>query len=93
MTLNEIFEKGVAIVYMGGEAVDNKPSGMVISCSKKLYHVYFQVNDENDFEYVNSYSVKEYAKSSNPNKPPDFEDILEGGNKLAIGIENGEVDL
>lgn len=93
MTLNEIFEKGVALVYLAGGIVDNKPSGMVISCSKKIYHVYFQVNEEDDFEYVNSYPVKDYAKSSNPTKPPDFEDILQGGGKLAIEIENGEIEL
>ena len=92
MKLNDILEKGVALVFMNGETEDNKqPTGMVISCSSILYHVYFQVNGEDDFEFVNSYPVKDYVPTQEPEDR--FENILEGAYKLAEAIETGETEL
>lgn len=86
MTLEEILHQGVALVFLDSED-EKEPSGMVIGCGGGFYHVYFQVNDSQDFEHVTDFPIKEITESK------DFEEILKGAMKLAIKINEGEVEL
>lgn len=88
-TLSQIIQDGCALVFLDADvnSEGKLPTGMAIGCNKKWYKVYFQVNDSNDFEYVNSYSVLQYAESD------DFEEILMGGMRLAEIINNNQVSL
>jgi hypothetical protein len=88
-TLKEIVDSGISLVFLDADPIREKhiPSGMAIGCSRKFYKVYFQVNGSEDFEYVNSYPVYQYAD------PKNFEDILSGGLKLAKLILTDKVSL
>ena len=88
-TLDEVLKQGVALVFLGADPdpEEKLPTGMIVSCHRDKYDIYFEVNGSGDFEYVNSYPVKDYAD------PRDYEDILMGGMKLAIAINKNEVEL
>ena len=88
-TLNQILDSGLALVFLGADSDIEKelPTGMVIGCSRKFYKVYFQVNGEDDFEYVNSYPVPDWTNGK------DIVDILTGAYKLAEGINENKVSL
>lgn len=88
-TLDEVLERGVALVFLGADPdpEGKLPTGMIVSCHRVNYDVYFEVNGSGDFEYVNSYPVKDYAD------PKNYEDVLMGGMKLAIAINESKVEL
>lgn len=78
--LEDVLSDNICIYY-------NKNIGMLITADPKWYKVYFKVNDGNDFEYVNSYSVGKYSESK------DFSDIILGAHKLADLINKHKVSL